>query len=224
MRRGRLSDARNNLRMRIRPSSALASWGRVVLAILPLFGCANDGGDQSPPATVLGGEPAEFVSARNERATYALTTSPTSGVVVTGERGAVCFSYKGEELWRFEAADGEELLADPAIAPDGSVFLLTSRSLVSLSPAGQVVWTMPVEPGEIPAVVALGDGSAAVTSGSSTLVDYRGGAVQWRFELPDNDTITAHPEVASNSRIFVQGRARLYVIDPAGFPVWDKPL
>ena len=64
-----------------------------------------------------------------------------------------------------------------------------------------------------------------MTAGTNALVNYDdAGRRQWRFELPDGDTITSLPRGSNNSQIYVQGNKRLYVIDPAGIPLWDRPL
>ncbi len=204
------------------------SWHTDWLAILTLaamaMGCEPRGEETAAPADDLGRDTAAYVVSQSEPVAYALTTMPTSGVVLSGDKGVICYSSKGDELWRWEATGDDEIIAAPGIAPDSSVFVLTSQSLVSISVAGQVEWSIEVGPAEIPGVVALGDGTVAVTSGSNALVGYRSGQRVWRFEMPDGDTIVSLPSVSSNSRIFVQGTARLYVVDASGVPVWDRPL
>jgi hypothetical protein len=197
----------------------------VALLLCAALGCSDGREAAVPVSDVLGrGEP-EFVSTEGEPAGFALSTLPTSGVVIAGKRGAVCYSHKGDEEWRFVVPAGDEIVASPAIAPDSSVFVLTRLSLIAISARGDVLWSIPVEAAELPAVVALGDGSVVVTSGSDALVSFDGtGRRQWRFELPDGDTIAALPKASNNSQVFVQGAARLYVIDPSGVPLWDRPM
>jgi outer membrane protein assembly factor BamB len=199
-------------------------WLAVLMPLHLAIGCSEQPRERVPAGEVLGREQAGYAASQGEPVSWALTTLPTSGVVVAGKAGAVCFSHTGEEMWRFEVDPGDEIVAGPAIAPDSSAFLLTRRSLVAISVGGDVLWTVPSEPADIPAVVALGDGSAVVTSGANALVSVHGGGLKWRFELPDGDTIASLPRVSSDSRIFVQGAARLYVVDLTGIPVWDQPL
>lgn len=195
----------------------------IPFAILSL-GCSRP--ETVPPqaAEVLGRDEAAFASALKEPVAFALTTLPTSGAVLAGRTGAICYSHAGEEEWRYEVKAGDEIVAAPAVAPDSSTFLLTRTSLVAISIRGEVLWTAPVGESVLPAVVALGDGSAVVTSGANALVNVANGSPGWRFELPDGDTITAPPRVAGNSNIYVQGASRLYVIDMSGIPVWDRGL
>lgn len=206
----------------VRGQGVFAKGILITVAILVLA-CSDEETPQASAREVLGGETSIAAREAGPEA-YALTTLPTSGVVVAGKTGAVCYSHDGKEQWRFELPAGEQIVARPAVAPDSSTFLLTNHALVALSIRGEVIWTVSVEPADLASVLALGDGSAVVTQGTNTLVNYESGRERWRFQLPDKDTITSLPRVASNSNIFVQGVARLYVVDPSGVPVWDLPI
>lgn len=205
-----------------------AASGRLLALFLVLgaglSGCSRSSEQPVPASDTLGREPAAFVSFEGEPVGYALTTLPTSGVVAAGKSGAICYSHKGEEQWRFEVDEGDEIAAAPAVAPDSTVFVLTRRALVAIGAKGDRLWTLEVEPAGIPAVVALGDGSAVVTAGAGAMVNVSGGKVQWRFQLPDGDVIASIPRASSNSQIFVQGTARLYAVDASGIPLWDHAL
>lgn len=207
-----------------RPVSKLVINLSLALLVTATSGCSDRSAEQKPAGDVLGRETAAVAASQVEPSSWALTTLPTSGVVVTGKTGAVSFTHQGEESWRFEVRPGDEIVAAPAIAPDSSVFILTKLELVALSARGELLWATPSEPAAIPVVLALGDGSAVVMSGDNALLSVLGGETRWRFELPDGDTIASLPRIAGNSRIFVQGAARLYVVDPSGIPVWDRPL
>lgn len=209
---------------RVRPTPRMLMVLVAVPAVFLVATCRESERTSTDSASVLGEEQASFVDASLEPVGFALTTLPTSGVIVTGKTGAVCFSHDGSEEWVYSAPDGEEIVASPAVAPDSSTFILTNRSLVALSTRGDVLWSVAVEPGQPPCVIALGDGTASVTAGGNAIVNYEMGQPRWRFELPDGDTITSMPRVAGNSRTFVQGVKRLYVVDASGIPVWDKPL
>jgi outer membrane protein assembly factor BamB len=203
---------------------AVGACAAVALTALLVSGCAAEPDGRENPKDVLGSSEASWLASQGDAAGFALTTLPTSGVIVTGRSGAVCYSHKGDEEWRFEVPEGEEIVASPAVSPDSRTFILTSGSLVALSIRGEVLWIADVEAADPAAVLALGDGTAVVTAGSNALVNYESGRLRWRFELPDGDTIASMPRAASNSHVFVQGAARLYVVDPSGIPVWDRPL
>ena len=187
--------------------------------------CAESPDDVPPAREVLGTVEADFVAQRTEGVAYALTTLPTSAVLVSGNDGVICYSHRGDELWRYEMPADDQISASPAYAPNSTVYVLSKKSLSAISNEGVIVWSIDSEPAEIPAVLALGDSTVVVTSGANALVNYDDqGRPQWRFELPDGDTIASVPKAANNSQVYVQGQRRIYVIDPSGLPVWDREL
>lgn len=202
-----------------------AAAALVLAVLLNLSGCTKG------PA----GEPAES-TATAPHATpaaldfppfdSALTTLPTSAVVMAGRKGVVCFSHDGEKLWEFSLPEGEEVVAPVTSAPNSVSFVRSAGSVFAISATGKPLWTAKVETAVVPAALALGDSTVVVTSGSDTLVNLEGdrGAVRWSFRLPEGDRITASPRVANNSWIYVRGNARLYAVNSEGLPEWDAPL
>lgn len=153
----------------------------------------------------------------------ALTTLPTSAVVMAGKKGVVCFSHDGEKLWEFGLPEGEEVVAPVTSAPNSVAFIRSAGSVFAISTSGEMLWSAKVEAAAVPAALALGDSTVVVAAGSTTLVNLDGdrGAERWSFRLAEGDRITASPRVAKNSWINVRGNARLYAVNSDGLPEWD---
>lgn len=206
--------------IRIRPLAAAP----LLVAALFVPGCGK-----SP-----GGAPATTTTAQREVPVVlefppfesALTTLPTSAVVIAGKKGVVCFSHDGEKLWGFELPEGEEVVAPVTSAPNSASFIRSATSVFAISADGKLLWTARVETATVPAALALGDSTVVVTTGGDTLVNLDGdrGTPRWSFRLPDGDQITASPRVANNSWIYVRGAARVYAVNSDGLPEWDAAL
>jgi len=194
----------------------------MLAVVLNLAGCARDRGGDSA-TTTMPSHQATPVALEFPPFDAALTTLPTSSVVIAGKKGVVCFSHDGEKLWDFNLPEGEELAAPVTAAPNSVSFIRSSRSVFAISAEGKLLWTSNVETAVVPAAVALGDSTVVVTTGSDTLVNLDGdrGTTRWSFRLPEGDRITAAPRVANNSWIYVRGNSRVYAVNSEGLPEWD---
>jgi outer membrane protein assembly factor BamB len=197
----------------------------LLAVVTTLPGCTKDR-DGEPAASTASPSPVAPVSLEFPSFEAALTTLPTSAVVIAGKRSVVCFSHDGEKLWDFALPEGEAIVAPVTSAPNSASFIRTARTVFALSADGELVWTASVAAGEVPAAVALGNSTVVVTTSSNTLVNLDGdrGTSRWTFTLPEGDRITAAPRVASNSWIYVRGTARVYAVNSDGLPEWDAAL
>lgn len=206
---------------RTRPLAAAA----LLVVALSVPGCGKNPGGAPATATTPAQQAAPVVL-EFPPFESALTTLPTSAVVIAGKKAVVCYSHDGEKLWDFVLPEGEEVVAPVTSAPNSASFIRSATSVFAISADGKLLWTAKVETATVPAALALGDSTVVVTSGGDTLVNLDGdrGTSRWSFRLPDGDRITASPRVANNSWIYVRGAARVYAVNSDGLPEWDAAL
>jgi outer membrane protein assembly factor BamB len=128
--------------------------------------------------------------------------------------------------WRFEV-QGQYILQPPAVAPDGTVAVVSSLGhLYSLTPEGQLRWMVPGIGGD--GGPSFGpDGTVYVGSGERITAVAPDGTIRWHFDEPTSGQgLIAGPTVGPDGNIYAVGDIGgigAYALSPAGDLLWSNP-
>jgi outer membrane protein assembly factor BamB len=149
-------------------------------------------------------------------------------IFATGAAGA------DREVWRFTTP--EPVLASPAIAPDGTVYVGSyDRTIYALTPGGGIKWTNELPPPiyiyfatytavyGTPAIGADGTLYVASENGKLLALDPANGAVKWDYTTLLVEGVYSSPAIAPDGTIYFGSYdANLYAIRPDGSRKWTS--
>ncbi|HEX9952526.1 MAG TPA: PQQ-binding-like beta-propeller repeat protein [Rubricoccaceae bacterium] len=133
----------------------------------------------------------------------------------------------GQRLWsvdvRTTTVGGYADMSQPAVAPDGTVYLVTD-SLYAISPAGERLWTAPASMSE----VSLGADGTVYAAAANTVYAYApDGTQRWAFtESPAGFGVLRGPTVGPDGNVYVvttNGGLGIFSLTPGGALRWNVP-
>jgi outer membrane protein assembly factor BamB len=131
----------------------------------------------------------------------------------------------GRVKWTFEA-DTDNLWWRPALAPDGTIYLHSTRGFIyALSPDGGLLWTQKVVTYPYVPPTAGPDGALYVGNMSTIYRISPGGAIDWEYRTPDGVNIEVSPTIGPDGLLYgafeISGA---FAIEPlTGNLVWSNP-
>jgi len=147
-----------------------------------------------------------------------LTSGPDGTIYATGKMagfdGAVVLALRpdGSLRWAFQGAGLDYTFQPAAVAPDGSIYIVTRRHVVALTPDGKLKWHFDPH-GEMQAWPVVGDDGTIYAVAGCCVSDSGGyfyalnpnGSVRWDFPINRVFGMYAAPALGQDGTIYVAG-------------------
>ena len=132
----------------------------------------------------------------------------------------------GTVLWTYDGGGCYGIFAPPAVAQDGTVYLMTGAGLTALTNSGGTgsnKWSRPF--GGSPSIGA--DGTIYLANGSSLFAVNPDGSQKWSYPVQGGGAPVqggGTPAIGSDGTIYFEGYFALYAINPAGTLKWQSEI
>ena len=128
----------------------------------------------------------------------------------------------GTLLWTVDI--GRTIMASPAIAPDGTLYLSSDTAMYAITNNGSSAsnaWSFPVS---LPGSPAVGlDGTVYVNSEGSLIAVNPDGSRKWTFSS-DSGSLSVPPAIGLDNTLYFLAGGSLYAILPVGTKKWEISL
>jgi outer membrane protein assembly factor BamB len=157
-----------------------------------------------------------------------LAVLPNNVAVFSADRRLLALQNDNQVAWETKLPNDDVAIAPLAVALDSVTYVRGKKGLYAVLPDGKLGWQKPIDgrahgSATLDAPVALSDSTVAISTGDDVLRFDHGGAIKWRFTVPEGHQ-TGRLSSAMDGSLLVPTSAGIYSINPDGNVSWRHPI